>query len=285
MGLGGPSTFARLRMKRLLPVLAPMLVAAALLLLGWAVLRSYTRHNDVMLVPDLAGASLAEAEALLAKRDLSAVVIDSVFVEDRPKGSVVDQDPDAGREVKPGRKVYLVLNAHQPKMIDMPQLVDLSKRQALSVLEILGLKVRELLYKPDPCTDCVIAQLYKGRPIAPDERIRRGEAITLVLGAGERGERVPVPALVGLTRADVQLALNMASLNLGLLVECQGCNTAADSAFARVRRQSPAAGANNRIAVGSPVDLWLSTDTAGLHPAQDWNNPSLYASPDSTDEP
>ena len=285
MGLGGPSTFARFRMKRLLPVLAPMLVAAALLLLGWAVLRSYTRHNDVMLVPDLAGASLAEAEALLAKRDLSAVVIDSVFVEDRPKGSVVDQDPDAGREVKPGRKVYLVLNAHQPKMIDMPQLVDLSKRQALSVLEILGLKVRELLYKPDPCTDCVIAQLYKGRPIAPDERIRRGEAITLVLGAGERGERVPVPALVGLTRADVQLLLNMASLNLGLLVECQGCNTAADSAFARVRRQSPASGANNRIALGSPIDLWLSTDTAGLHPAQDWNNPSLYASPDSTDEP
>jgi hypothetical protein len=122
------------------------------------------------------------------------------IVEDRPKGSVVDQDPDAGREVKPGRKVYLVLNAHQPKMIDMPQLVDLSKRQALSVLEILGLKVRELLYKPDPCTDCVIAQLYKGRPIAADERIRRGEAITLVLGAGERGERVPVPALVGLTQ-------------------------------------------------------------------------------------
>ncbi|MFZ1695161.1 MAG: PASTA domain-containing protein [Flavobacteriales bacterium] len=271
-------------MKRLLPILAPVVVAVALLLGGWAWLRGYTRHNELMRVPDLAGATMAEAEALLAKRDLRAVVIDSVYVEDRPKGSVVDQDPDAGIEVKPGRKVYLVLNAQQPKMIDMPKLIDLSKRQALSVVDILGLKVKELQYKPDPCVDCVIAQLYKGQPIAPDERIRRGESITLVLGAGEKGERVPVPDLTGLSMADVQLVLNLASLNRGVLVECQGCNTASDSSFARVRRQSPAAGANNRISMGSPIDLWLTADTAGLRPVEGWNDPSRYAKPDSLDD-
>ena len=195
------------------------------------------------------------------------------------------QDPEAGREVKPGRKVYLVLNANQPKMIDMPKLVDLSKRQALSVIEILGLKVKELQYRPDPCVDCVIAQLYKGQPIAPDERIRRGEAITLVLGSGENGERVPVPDLTGLSMADVQLVLNMASLNLGVLVECASCNTKADSSFARVRRQSPSSGPNNRIALGSTIDLWLTADTAGLHPAAGWNDPARYAQPDSIDEP
>lgn len=270
-------------MKRLLPILAPVAVALALLLGGWAWLRGYTRHNELMRVPDLAGAGFAEAEALLAKRDLRAVVIDSVYVEDRPKGSVVDQDPDAGKEVKPGRKVYLVLNANQPKMIDMPRLVDLSKRQALSVIEILGLKVKELQYKPDPCVDCVIDQLYKGQPIAPDARIRRGEAITLVLGAGEKGERVPVPDLTGLSRADVQLVLNLASLNMGVLVECQGCNTKADSSFARVRRQSPPAGANNRIAIGSPIDLWLTMDTTGLRPVSGWNDPARYTSTDSSD--
>lgn len=272
-------------MKRLLPILAPIAVAALLLGAGWAWLRAYTRHSDSMRVPDLGGASFEEAQAMLAKRDLLAVVIDSVFTDDRPKGSVVDQDPEAGREVKPGRKVYLVLNANQPKMIDMPKLVDLSKRQALSVIEILGLKVKELQYRPDPCVDCVIAQLYKGQPIAPDERIRRGEAITLVLGSGENGERVPVPDLTGLSMADVQLVLNMASLNLGVLVECASCNTKADSSFARVRRQSPSSGPNNRIALGSTIDLWLTADTAGLHPAAGWNDPARYAQPDSIDEP
>lgn len=263
--------------------LVPVTVAAVLLFGGWAWLRSYTRHSDVMRVPDLAGASFTEAEALLAKRDLHAVVIDSVYTDDLPKGSVVDQDPDAGHEVKPGRKVYLVLNANQPKMIDMPKLVDLSKRQALSVLEILGLKVKELQYRPDPCIDCVIAQLYKGQPIEPEARIRRGESITLVLGSGEKGERVPVPDLVGLTSSDVKLVLNMASLNLGVVVECIGCNTTADSSFARVRRQSPQA-ANNRIALGSTIDIWLTADTAGLRPASDWNNPARYVNPDSLEE-
>ncbi|MBL7956607.1 MAG: hypothetical protein JNM49_01490, partial [Flavobacteriales bacterium] len=84
--------------------------------------------------------------------------------------------------------------------------------------------------------------------------------------------------------ADVQLVLNMASLNLGLLVECQGCNTPADSSFARVRRQSPAAGANNRISLGSTIDIWLSIDTAGLRPAENWNDPLRYSTPDTTED-
>lgn len=269
---------------RLVHILLPVVVALVMLFGGWLWLRYYTLHGTAMRVPDLKGLSLDEASSMLAARELKAFVIDSVYSDQLPKGSVVDQDPADGADVKPGRKVYLVVNASQPKMIDMPKLVDLSKRQAISVLEIIGLKVQELLYRPDPCVDCVIAQLYKGRPIAPEERIRRGEAITLVLGSGDRGERVPVPDLLGLTNAEVQMVLNMASLNLGVLVECDGCNTAADSTFARVRRQSPAAHANDRIALGSTIDIWLTADTTGLKPAEGWSDPARYNETDSLDE-
>ena len=268
-----------------MPLLAPVVVAGLLLFGGWAWLRSYTRHNAAARVPDLKGLPMEEATATLAARDLVGLVIDSVYTDGAAKGSVVDQDPEAGKDVKPGRKVYLVLNASQPKMIDMPKLVDLSKRQAISVMEIIGLKVKELQYKPDPCVDCVIAQLYKGKPIKPNERLRRGESITLVLGSGDKGQRVPVPDLVGLTFADVGLVLNMASLNTGVLVECIGCNTAADSTLARVRRQSPGAGANNRIALGGTIDIWLTTDTTGLQPPTGWNDPSRYTDTDSSDAP
>ena len=129
----------------------------------------------------------------------------------------------------------------------------------------------------------MVQQLYQGAPIATGTGIRKGEAITLVLGSGERGERVPVPDLIGLTSADVGLVLNMASLNLGVVVECEGCNTSADSTLARVRRQSPAAGANNRIALGSTIDLWLTADTAGLRPPDGWNDPTNYSNTDSSD--
>ena len=262
---------------------SPLLLVGLFLLAGWAWLRQYTRHDVTVRVPDLVGAALEEAEGMLNKRDLAAVVIDSVFIDELPKGSVVDQSPKGGMEVKPDRKVYLVLNASQPKMIDMPRLIDLSKRQAISVLEIIGLKVKELQYRPDPCVDCVVDQLHKGEHIAPESRVRRGEAITLVLGSGDNGERVGVPDLRGLTNAELRMVLNMASLNLGIVVECLDCNTSADSAFARVRRQSPPPGSSARVPMGSMIDIWLTTDTAGLRPDPGWEDPARYATTDPID--
>lgn len=270
-------------MKRLFQFLLPVLLVGVLLLGGWLWLQNYTRHDVIRRVPDLTGITLEEASVLLEKRDLQALVIDSVYNPEMPRGSVVEQDPPAGREVKPERKVYLVLNASQPKMIDMPRLIDLSKRQAISIMEIIGLKVEEMKYRPDPCTDCVLEQLYKGEPIAPDSRIRMGESITLVLGSGERGSRVPIPDLRGLTNAEVSTVLNMASMNLGVIVSCDGCNTRADSAFARVLKQSPAYDRNGRIPMGSTIDIWLTADTTGLQPAEDWDDPSRYL--DTLDAP
>lgn len=258
---------------RILASLAPLLVAAAVIFGAWAWLRVYTRHNAKVAVPDLRGMSADEAAATLKERQLLLEVVDSVYNDDAPKGTVVDQDPRANKEVKPDRTIYVVMNAREPKMLDMPQLVDLSKRQAISVLDILGLKVKEMQYRPDPCMDCVVAQLYKGRPIAPDTRIRRGDAITLVLGSGMEGERVQVPDVRGFPYSQLKAMLNMASLNVGAVVECKGCNTSADTALARVARQSPEPYHNNMIGAGGMIDVWLTTDTTDLHPPDDQGLP------------
>lgn len=251
----------------LMNLLAPLGVAALLLAGAWTWLNVYTRHNARISVPDLAGLTVEEARTRLAEHELLLEVIDSVYNDDVPKGTVVDQDPDAEMVVKPGRTIYLVMNASEAKMLDMPQLVNLSKRQAISVLDIIGLKVKEVRYRPDPCLDCVVAQLYEERPIAAEARIRRGEAITLVLGAGMNGERVQVPDVRGLGLSELKAVLNMASLNLGVIAACEGCVTAADSAMARVERQLPEPYRNNMIGAGGVIDVWLTTDTAGMHPA------------------
>ncbi len=244
--------------KRWMRTLAPLVLVGVLLLVAWLWLGVYTRHSAAAVVPDLRGLTLEEARQRVDGRDLSVEVIDSVYNDELPKGTVTDQDPDADNVVKPGRRVYVVMNAMQPKMIDMPALVDLSKRQALSVLEILGLKVDALQYRPDPCVDCVVAQLHKGRPVAPDERIRRGETITLVLGSGDGGTRVQVPDVTGMTWTEAKAVLHLAGLNPGAVLEVQGCNTGCDTALARVVRQTPAGTVNNMIGAGGTIDLWLS---------------------------
>ncbi len=256
------------RKKRLFLILAPVLLAALLITGAWWWMGSYTRHNEQVRVPDLKALSIAEATRALEAIGLQAEVIDSVYSEEAPKATVVDQDPDSGKFVKPDRTVYLVMNATQPKMLNMPDLVNLSKRQAISVMEILGLKVAEVQYKPDACVDCVLAQLYMGQPIAPESRIRKGEGITLVLGQGQQGgEPVPVPDLRGMAYEEMKAVLAMASLNLGLVVEVQGCgNSGCDTALARVMRQIPAPGPAEMIAPGGMVDVWLTMDTTAVTP-------------------
>jgi beta-lactam-binding protein with PASTA domain len=258
--------------KKVLPFLVPVLLAAALLLGGWYWLGSYTRHGVGVRVPDLKGMTVEEATTALKERGLVADVIDTIYNDKARKGTVVLQDPVSGHSVKPDRHIYLTINSPFPKMLDMPALVNLSKRQAISTLEILGLKVKELQYKTDPCVDCVLEQLYKGKPIKPEDKIQHGEAVTLVLGSGEGGERVPIPDLRGVTFAEVGAILNMASLNLGVTVDCKGCNNAGDSALARVYRQSPEPWANNMIPLGGAIDIWLTADTSGLRPAVDWSD-------------
>lgn len=253
--------------KRFLLILAPILISGLIVLGAWTWLGAYTRHNVQVEVPELKAASLAEAVETLEGLGLRAEVIDSVYSDDAAKGTVVDQDPKGGQYVKPDRTVYLVMNASQPKMLNMPDLVSLSKRQAISVMEILGLKVEKVEYKPDPCFDCVLQQLYKGQPIAPDSRIRKGEAITLVLGQGQKGEQIPVPDLRGLGFQEMKEVLAMSSLKLGLVVEVKGCgNNGCDTALATVARQFPAAGPEDWISPGGMVDVWLTLDETPAEP-------------------
>ena len=89
--------------------------------------------------------------------------------------------------------------------------------------------------------------------------------------------------MVGLTNAEVKMVLNMASLNLGVVVTCDGCNTATDSALARVWRQVPGAQASERISLGTAIDIWLNADTTGLRPADGWDDPHQYEQTDTID--
>ena len=251
--------------KRFFLILAPVAISILILLCAWWWLSAYTRHDVSTVVPDVRALTFEEASRTLEALGLHAEVIDSVYTDEAPKGSVVDQDPDSGKFVKPDRTVYLVMNASQPKMLNMPDLVNLSKRQAISVLDIIGLKVSDMQYRPDPCLDCVVAQLYHGQPIAADARIRKGESISLVLGQGQNGERVPVPDLRGMGFEEMKAVLNLASLNLGLVVEVAGCgNSGCDTALAKVARQSPAPGSDNPISPGGLIDVWLSMDSTAV---------------------
>ena len=144
---------------------------AVLLVLTQMGLKAITRHNQVIIVPDLTGLSVADAKIVAKRNHIRTEVVDSVYVKRIEKGNVFSQNPAAGKEVKKDRVIKLTINAHQTKMVKMPNLVGYSLRQAKTEILSSGLSVGKLAYREDIATNNVLDQFIKGRYVAPGTEV------------------------------------------------------------------------------------------------------------------
>jgi eukaryotic-like serine/threonine-protein kinase len=119
-------------------------VGIILLWLSLKFLDLYTSHGQQIKVPDFKGLSIGDLEKFADDHDLRCIIIDSVFDLSLKKGIVVMQDPAAGTKVKDNRMVYLTVVAQKPERTSMPELLDLTLRQATAMLESYGLKIGNL---------------------------------------------------------------------------------------------------------------------------------------------
>ncbi len=146
------------------------------------VLRFYTRHGDSITLPDFTGKTLEQIQEMDNASPFTFIVTDSVYMLDKQKGTVYSQDPPIGSTVKSGRKVYVTTVAFGVPNVTMPNLADLSLRQASMMLENIGLVVGNVVYQPSKYHNAVFEQLYQGRPIKEGTELKQGSKITLVVG-------------------------------------------------------------------------------------------------------
>ena len=167
-----------------------LLIATGLFgLLIWITLRSlawYTNHNEYLVVPDFRGQILESVKNAEDNRFYRFLVIDSIFDPDKPTGAVLTQDPFPGSKVKKDRTIYLTTTSFVPEKTIMPDLRDLTLRQAQTMLETAGLKLGNLQYIQTFDEDAVQNQFYKGRVIKPGSAIDKGSVISLTVGIGAR---------------------------------------------------------------------------------------------------
>jgi eukaryotic-like serine/threonine-protein kinase len=242
-------------------LLAALLVFVVLF---WGVLRLldiYTLHGDTVTVPDLRGYELNEVSEIIEQRGLRFIIVDSVYDPKTKAGAVVDQEPKPEFQAKENRMIYLTVNAFGPPQVKIPELVDLSLRQAVAILESAGLKVGTLKYVPDIAQNVVVAQEFKGKKVEAGVLIAKGSAIDLVLGMVS-DEMVLVPNLINMTLEEAITALYASSLNPGSIVKDE---TVRDSIQARVYRQMPAPNEGNFINLGSSVDLFMTQSSDKLN--------------------
>jgi eukaryotic-like serine/threonine-protein kinase len=224
------------------------------ILLSWAVLASlgvYTHHGESIVVPEYTGLTMDQISKLESSKDFELVIIDSVYDASKPKGSVISQEPTANSNVKANRKIYLTLVASQPEQVRMPDLIDLSLRQATAILQTYGLKLGNISQVPDIANNAVLRQLHNGRNIEKGKLLTKGSTVDLVVGSGLGGDKVQIPFLIGKTRAEAIMELKRFSLTIG----SETFEDGADSLNSRIYEQEPHYALGRYLNLGSSVSL------------------------------
>lgn len=194
------------------------IIALVLLVLIFVTIKAldiYTNNGDYILIPDLESYDADSLVVLSSSDYLQYLIVDSMYADERMPGTVVMQHPKPGAKVKSGRKVYLSIVAKTPELVEMPNLLDLSIRRAIDVLNYAHLKVEKIEFTDDIALNAVIAQLYNGDTIAPDTLLPSGSKIRLIAGNGYNKSGVSVPFLLGKTPEQAREIILKSSFNIG----------------------------------------------------------------------
>lgn len=219
-------------------------------------LRSYTQHGVEVQVDDVRGMLVQEAEPVLQAHGLKLVVVDSTYSDKVPFGTIVDQDPKPESHAKHGRAIYVMINATGKRQVIMPNLQDMSCRQAETTLQGLGLVVdSNYMYEPSEFRDIVLDIRQDTVSIQPGDRIAVGTQVQLVVGFGRGTEYVRVPNVIGMTLRDARGLLLKNRLTVGAV---NYDAPAEDGEEQYIYSQDPDIG--ERLLEGETVTLWLSSD-------------------------
>jgi eukaryotic-like serine/threonine-protein kinase len=127
-------------------------------------------------VPELVGASLADARAALGELRLELVEGEQVFDDVVPPGFVVTQAPDAGTELERGATVTVVLS-RGPDLVIFPDLSGLTFPEAQAALAEAGLVARLEFGASD---GEFVSAAVDGEPAVVGAPYRRGTQVDLV---------------------------------------------------------------------------------------------------------
>lgn len=232
-----------------------LLVMLLILMVTYNWLGSYTNHGETVSVPNLKDMKYADLEKFLKDKSFNVKISDSsIYILDKPAGVVVEQDPAPNELVKEGRTIYVAITRTVLPQVKMPNLVDVSQRQAEAILNSYGLKVGNLIYKPDLAKDAVLEIMSKGRILKAGDEITKGSVVDLVLGDGIGSTDVLVPQLVNLSLEEAMFVLQGSSLNIG---ELEFDGTISDSSAAKIYMQDPTPSDTSYLKQGESIKLYL----------------------------
>jgi len=164
------------------------LAAVAVLVLVFVALqwlKSTTNHGEFVEVPDFSKMSVSEMREAVEDAGLRYQVLDSSeYNPDYPRFSILEQNPPAGNKVKSNRKIYFTVNPSGYKKVSVPDIIQVTQRNATSMLRAVGLDVERVTYIDELGKDMVYNMKYKGKYLSPGDRLPKTSKVELICGNG-----------------------------------------------------------------------------------------------------
>lgn len=213
----------------------------------------YAHHGETITVPNLRGKQEQEVKKMLKERQLKYTIIDSVFNRTATPGSVVEQFPRSGREVKRDRLLKLTIATIKPQKVTLQKVEDISLRQAIGQLSKNGIGIENLEYERSAYTNLILGTKQNGKTLKQGAEIYKGDKVTLVVGYNEN-DNFTVPNLLGLSGTYAKRKAMEAGINISQMTY-QSTDTD-QQRMSIVKKQSVEAG--TLVAPGTNLKLLLA---------------------------
>ena len=223
-----------------------------MLLLNFAIMPLWTRHDAAINVPEVRRLPAREAASVLERAGLRAELREQPYNPNVDADVVVDQTPLPNTSVKPGRRIYYYVNVAPREMVRVPNVVSMSEGRAKPALTDADLLVGDVRIDTlhNPYEGTVTRQTPQAGHAVP-----KGTRVTLWLSPGLGREQIRVPDVTGLSPGEARRVLR----DVDLWVESP------EARSDTVRWQEPRGG--TQIRAGSEVRIHTT------EPPENWNPP------------
>lgn len=164
------------------PIIINLLIIIVVAILGLLIvffsIAIFTKHGQSDRVPAVENMTYTQAIEKLHEAGFRVDIRDSLYKDDVKPGYVIEQFPKANSIVKPGRKIFLYINAVHPKEVVIDDdnhpmedaLRSFSLRSGLARLQELGFKnVKVVKILGD--NDCIVKVLANGVPVKKMQKV------------------------------------------------------------------------------------------------------------------
>jgi eukaryotic-like serine/threonine-protein kinase len=178
----------------------------------------YISQGSVEIVPDVLNMDYEDASERLRRAGFEAIKSYHVkYLSNVDSNIVLSQMPESGSEVKPGRKVYLVVNKQEKPTFPMPDLMGRPEFDALQTAGRMEMVVQDI--QISTVTNPELDGRVLSQSIPAQTIVQSGSSVSLIIGKyemqAEGTTKITVPDVLGMSLVQAQQIIANAGLQMG----------------------------------------------------------------------